>query len=138
MDEQLIIIIGLPGSGKTTYAKGLLSYKMFDDFMKDFYNGEVLKLLKNKEKVCLNDPRLCDINHFNRYEKIFLNHIPKENIHLILFENNPAQCLKNITDRNDGRKGISEWITPLSAMYNLDNYKEYKHTVMSVYKSVIN
>lgn len=47
---KLLIIIGLPGSGKTTYFNEQLKnqYKFYDDFISDIINGELIDDIKKK------------------------------------------------------------------------------------------
>lgn len=135
MNHKIVIIIGLPGSGKTTYANTLTNYLIFDDFIRDFYNGEIIKFIKMGKYVCLNDPRLCIMNVFNRYIKEILTFVSIKDIHLILFENNPDICLKNIDNRIDNRKGIKQSINQYSLYYDLNNYQKYSHTIKAVYSN---
>ena len=47
---NIIIIIGLPGSGKTTFANFLnikLNFLIFDDYLQTYYDGKLLNSLKN-------------------------------------------------------------------------------------------
>jgi len=128
---MIIIIIGLPGSGKTTYSNKLKlnNYQIFDDFISNFFNGNLIAALKNYINICINDPRLCDINIFNKYIKIIQNFVSKENISLVLFQNNYNACLKNLTDI----KKINS-LKYLSTKYDLDNYQLYNHIIIPVFE----
>lgn len=131
---NLIIIIGLPGSGKTTLSNELKeeSYVVYDDFITHFYNGQAVQDIKNNKKVCLNDPRLCSYEIFERQMDTILKFITKDKIKLILFENNPEKCLKNVQVRDDERKGIENTINHYSKIYDVDKYKDYHHIVLLV------
>jgi hypothetical protein len=133
---QLIIIIGLPGSGKTYYSNQFKDYTIFDDFVTHFYNGKVLKSIKDGEKVCLIDPRLCIFNVFERCITEIELYIPRTDIKLVLFENTPSQCVKNVKNR-DTRIVTSETIQAYSEKYKLNNYDLWKCVHNPVYKLVL-
>ncbi len=131
-DYQVIIIIGLPGSGKTTYSdtnEELKDCIIFDDFIRYFWKGYVMKSIKNNDKVCLIDPRLCMFDVFKRYISKIEKYVSRDKIKLVIFDNNPDQCLLNIKDR-DNRKGIDRTILEYSKVYNIDHYKDWIcHTI---------
>lgn len=135
---MLIIIIGLPGSGKTSYIKKNEFFKDFifhDDFISNFFNGELMRDLKTSDKnICIADPRLCNIQMFNKYIEIFQEVIKdKSQIKLLLFENDKNKCLINAKLRKN--KKVDKTIELLSEIYNLDNYKhiDYSCEVLPVY-----
>jgi hypothetical protein len=137
---MLIIIIGLPGSGKTSYIKNNKLFKDFiihDDFISNFFNGELINDLKeNNKDICIADPRLCNVEIFNKFIIIIQELIKdKSNIKLLLFENNKNKCLINAKLRNNKNKKVDKNIELLSEIYNLDNYKHlnYSYEVLSVY-----
>ena len=137
MDKQLVIVIGLPGSGKTTICQKLISYHgyiIFDDFLNNFYDGKILKKLKSGIKICINDPRLCQYLIFEKYISILEQYVDHENIHLVIFENNPDQCIKNIFQRKDNKKGLKNTIIKYSQMYFINNYTRWNHEIITVYR----
>lgn len=134
-NKKLIIIIGLCGSGKSILSKQYSDYIIFDDFITHFYDGNVIDAIKNKQKVCLIDPRLCAHETFLKYIKQFELYINKENIFLILFENDSNSCLVNVNSRNDGRRVINT-INNYSLLYNINNYMQYNHVIHPVYQNI--
>jgi len=137
MDKQVIIVIGLPGSGKTFFCQDICSahgHKLFDDFLNNFYDGELLEALQLGNKVCINDPRLCQYPIFEKYMTIFSNYVGHDNIHVYLFENDPDQCTKNIIRSNDTRKGLVHTITSYSKHYTINNYSKWDHNIVLVYR----
>lgn len=136
---MLIIIIGLPGSGKTSYIKNNKIFKDFiihDDFISNFFNGELMRDLKTNNNICVSDPRLCNIQMFNKYIEIFQEVIKdKSQIKLLLFENDKNKCLFNAKLRNQKNKKVDKTIELLSEIYNLENYKilDYSYEILSVY-----
>lgn len=136
---MLIIIIGLPGSGKTSYIKNNKIFNDFifhDDFISNFFNGELMRDLKTNNNICVSDPRLCNIQMFNKYIEIFQEVIKdKSQIKLLLFENDKNKCLINAKLRNQKNKKVDKTIELLSEIYNLENYKilDYSYEILSVY-----
>lgn len=137
MSKQLIIIIGLPCSGKTTLLKKYQKkYEIFDDFIDNFINYELMKNIKLRKKICICDPRLCDTNIFNFYIEIFRNYLELKNIFLILYKNEPKKCLINNMNNNYNdiiKKKIKKSIYKLTKIYDLKNYINYQNIVISVY-----
>jgi hypothetical protein len=136
--SQVVIIIGLPGSGKTTLSNSLShSYVIFDDFINDFYLGQIELAIKSGQLICLNDPRLCSIDIFDLYMQRILNWLDQSRVHLILFENDPQTCLENVSQRNDCRRGIDLTINNYSRIYDLTDYYKYNYTVIPVWRSTL-
>ena len=141
---MLVIIIGLPGSGKTEYQKSnYKDYICFDDFIETFCDLQLLNaLIHNTIDICINDPRLCDINTFRQYLKIFLKYIRRDDILLVLFDNDLARCIENATTRistsSNNINKILFSINHLHSKYNIDNYQDYNCKVIPVYNPLKN
>lgn len=129
---MILIIIGLAGSGKTTYFNQYLSkdYKVFDDFISNFFDGEVMG--KINEEICLIDPRLCDYEMFKKIMIEIEKFIDKSKIKLLLFENNPEKCLINALTRK--KKNVAKMIEIYSKKYDLKNYMDYDYEIIKVYE----
>jgi tRNA uridine 5-carbamoylmethylation protein Kti12 len=132
---MLIIIIGLPASGKTTYYNNneelRNNYKFYDDFIFRFFDGDVIDDLKNGDSICVADPRLCNITIFKRIMTIFEEYIDKTKIKLILFKNDKENCLLNAIRRKN--KNVEEMINEYSKIYNLEEYNKYNCEIMEVF-----
>lgn len=128
----MLIIIGLAGSGKTTYFQQNLSnkYELFDDFISNFFDGEIIE--KINEEICLIDPRLCNFELFKEIMMEIEKYINRDKIKLILFENNPEGCLENSRMRQ--KKNVEKMIEIYSRKYDLDNYRDYDCEIIKVYK----
>jgi hypothetical protein len=96
---KAILIIGLPGSGKTHLAKTKYvpeGYLLIDDPKnKDTIIGP-------SDKIVICDPFLCIER--NRVSCIQFLENAGYKIETIYFENNPEKCQNNITHRDDGRE----------------------------------
>lgn len=87
---NIIVIIGLPGSGKTEYSKNFSDYELFDDMGT---NIEKLDHYKQFQNIVITCPFLCN------FPKNFIEQKIKEffgNCHITFyaFENDLNQCLK--------------------------------------------
>lgn len=125
----MLIIIGLAGSGKTTYFNKYLSdkYELYDDFISNLFDIE-----KINDKTCLIDPRLCDFEIFQDVMIDIEKCIDKKQIKLILFENNPELCL--INSRKRLNKNVEEMIKIYSKKYQLTNYFNYNYEIIKVFE----
>ena len=128
---SLIILIGLPACGKTTYYNEVIdnNYKFYDDFISDIYDGNLLKDIKNNVKICISDPRLCNFNTFEQIMKEVEKYITKDKIKLILFRNNKLSSLINASKRN--KKNVNNMIEMYSSIYKIENYLNYNHLLLS-------
>jgi hypothetical protein len=128
----MLIIIGLAGSGKTTYFQQNLSnkYELFDDFISNFFDGEIIE--KINDEICLIDPRLCNFELFKEIMIEIEKYIDRSKIKLLLFENNPEGCLVNSRMRQ--KKNVEKMIEIYSKKYDLDNYRDYDYEILKVYK----
>jgi GTPase SAR1 family protein len=124
---MIIIVIGLPCSGKTTFLNSLKGYEIFDDFLSNMYDGMLLDALESKKNVCVADPRLCNFDTFKKHVNIFETY---GKVLLILFENKLEKCLKNLKSR--GGKDISKEIAYFHKLYNVYRYKEWSHIIMDI------
>lgn len=109
---QITLIIGLPASGKTTYAKTLGGFLVDDP-------QSINELPKECEHLVITDPNFCIENNLNRAIAI-LKKTYGESIVIdrIYFENDPIQCYKNAVKRID--KPVTSSIKALSSVYTPD------------------
>lgn len=134
-DYLLILVIGLSRSGKTTYCKNnIKSHKLYDDFIPSFYEGKIIKDLICKRKIVLNDPRLCNFNIFTQYMNIFEKYVSKNDILLVLFENDKDKCIQNINkNKLNVKNNVENNIIYNSKSYNTNNYTNYNNIYIEVY-----
>lgn len=93
---SLIIVVGLPCSGKTTLChKYFEDYILYDDFISNFYDHNLINDLEKKKKIIITDPRLCDFKRFTEYLSVFLKYLRNDQILLILLPNNKKKSLEN-------------------------------------------
>ena len=131
---QLIIVIGLPGSGKTTYIKSLMEtdqqISVYDDYQGKSYNkdhdpllskhfGSLVSDLRQAKRVVVSDIRYCVPHELNTFLAAILSSAPDVRINLKYFENNPEACKQNILARSrEGRvEKELELLSKLSSGY---------------------
>ncbi len=95
---MITFVVGLPASGKTTYAATLPGV-VFDDFM---LHKAFPKLPENGDLVLI-DPRLCDPTSREIALHLVQAQRPDDEIRWVFFENDPKQCLENA--HRDDREG---------------------------------
>jgi len=130
-EKRIVIIIGLPASGKTTYYNKNLkdNYILYDDFIKDMHSSELINDLKSNNKICLIDPRLCDYKIFIKFTNEIHKYVDKSIIKLILFENNKNKSLKYASERIPYRN-VNNFIENYSKLYDIDNYISYNYIII--------
>ena|SRR5260370_41561893 len=114
MSGKLIVVVGLPGSGKTTIMKSLKQAgrvnEIFDDYqagttgdVKDprssRYYSSLLAALRAGKAAAVSDVRYCVHAELHRFLAAVLAEIPEVELELYYFENDPEQCRKNIIKR---------------------------------------
>ncbi len=135
----LIIVIGLSCSGKTTYCKKTLtkSHILYDDFISSFYDGLLIESMQKKENIVVNDPRLCNKATFVKFMEIFEEFYSKNEILLILFENNVEKCIINCMSEDKIKKNLQENIKYNSQKYDVNNYAKYNNLIIPVFDPAV-
>jgi hypothetical protein len=133
---KAVIIVGLPASGKSTYALKLVAikhgYLLIDDSAmgySDFYLKMATDYLKDNHNCIFTDISLCSDVDRERCAKVLSLYATVE---WIFFANNPAQCLMNARKRGD-LISVKDDIQRLSKLYNTP----HGSTVFSVYGTPI-
>jgi len=124
---KVVLLIGLPGSGKSTtgkYWSEVFKIPFYDDashLVKDI--KEILD--KKEDEIIISDCNLCIPSVLNQ-AKIIISEYTNE-IFIFSFENNKEKCLYNVQQRNDGRK-VERMIRLLSKVYKPEGY------ILDIYK----
>jgi predicted kinase len=138
-NAELIIIVGLPGSGKSTYAHHHYTDIYDDEELRDLYNSYFCivahqALLQNK-KFCFVNAQFCSTYSYKKFLAIFPPNI-QERVRTIIFENSPKQCLENNQQRllePLQKQRVANDITRMSQSYK-PRHVVYKNvTLLDVY-----
>lgn len=118
--QNIIVIVGLPGSGKTTLANKIKEvnkdYIIIDD-PKNF-SIDIEPHIVNGQNIILVDPNLCFDKNRDRLVELIKKLNPNIKIDWIFFENNPTKCLNNIHLRSDN-KNVKSFIKQFSKFYRM-------------------
>lgn len=120
---EIIVIVGLPGSGKTHLAMSLADQNstVIDDFNRDLSRVAQFEA-RPTPKLIITDPLLCKINRDTAYRKLsqWFSAIDAGDatVEFISFENDPAACWKNIQMRDDGRLIGKHFVYQISGFYD--------------------
>ena len=134
MGPNLIVVIGMPGAGKTTYMEQLKQSGeisvFYDDFQADapgkdknpFLSKHFAALVKNLrlgKTVAVADIRYCDRRELNLLLAAVISAVPEIRIDLRYFENAADKCRANVSKR--ARKWTEqefEYIDEYAAVYD--------------------
>ena len=116
MKTKVVLVAGLPGSGKTYYAKARLKHSpgLLIDDIDDLHLLEAA--VRQNPVVYITDPHFCIDGVRQKAEQVFSS-IGNVEIEWVFFENDPHKCERNIEYRNDGRR-VDITLKHLSRLYN--------------------
>ena len=118
----ITLLIGMPGSGKSTLIDYLKQnpfkdYVIYDDWMKNIF-GEDFKIFNSEmryeemkanvlmgKNVVISGITFCNYKFLCEAEYKLCSISPKVKIKRIYFENNVDKCIKNVTKRAEDRGG---------------------------------
>lgn len=139
-DLDLTIAVGLLGSGKTYYIKEFeRNYKndnllIFDDVMTNIFPLTQALNMNNKTRIIVNNPCFCDPLIFKSFVNMLITIKCNHKIDLILFANNPINCIKNIISREKNEETAKQIINSLDKLmkiYNINNEEYNKYNVVT-------
>ena len=123
----IVLLGGLPGSGKTSYARTLAEHgwRLFDDFQKRAYNDsaafrdsrhfpELLEAIRKGTRCIVADIRVVHAEYRADAQRTLRRELGDVAIEVCLFANDPAQCAQNIRNAPERRmekrlEGIVFW-----------------------------
>lgn len=102
-NSRVVIVVGLPASGKSTYVEANFGtdtdFKVFDDFLYTFeIDVTIVSMLERGKNIVLCDPRLCSLVHFKEVLAIVSKVLVSSNeqLFVVYFENDLDKCLANV------------------------------------------
>lgn len=130
---EIILIIGLPGSGKTHFAKSMLLPGDFfiDDVMR---NKEIITGLDVSQysRVIMTDPA-CLVSRSDIENKLISWFGTDHDYQIIAFDNDPEIAWTNLRARGDGRQISKPFFDMLAKVYRPQQYDR----VIPVYRNPI-
>jgi len=123
---KVVLIIGLPASGKSTYIKKNYSqeeYVILDDYGVKNPEGDKIKLkqgIAENRDIVIADVHFCKtVTRESAIKKIMELSKDKAEIEQIFFENNIEKCYKNMETRhlNGDKRIVEPTIRRYSAIY---------------------
>ena len=116
-DTQLVFMGGLPGSGKTHYAKHLerLGWIFIDDFQggsvdksprfrASRHYADLLSHLRDGRRCIVSDIRVIHDEYRRDADTAIRQDLGSVPTELHLFQNDPKQCAQNVRNARDGRQ----------------------------------
>jgi predicted kinase len=121
--ERIILVVGLPGSGKSVFAKELalgLGYVWIDDpsvsFSHEQLVGRLAALNDRAKGLSISDPLLCYPHNRQAAAELLQQCCPQATLEWVYFENDPERCLANSKARS-GPKTVDQFIKEASKVY---------------------
>ena len=116
MSEDVILLAGLPGCGKTTHLCQMCQegWLVFDDYKAEAIDrcsafrmsrkfASLISAIRNGLKCAVADIDFCKTESRGEAESVLLEQVPGINLGWYFFENNPSACKANIRRRNRDR-----------------------------------
>lgn len=120
---ELLIVIGLPGSGKTTYIHSLKNYIPISDFMAAKLSNikKIRENLLDNKNVAIDDVAFCSktyrIGFLKTLDQILTD--IKAKIRIVFFENNKDGCLINIEKREGDNSRQKRFLNENASSYKI-------------------
>lgn len=130
MINRVILLVGLPGSGKTTWGESFIKSNPKSVFLDDIsiltnnareYIDNIKKINVDDSNLIISDVYFCQAKVREMAISIIKEIFPNSLLEIIFFENSPQKCLANVESRmkkGDDRK-VSEMIRILSKEYQI-------------------
>ncbi len=108
--KSIILLVGLPGSGKTFMGMMLPGIFVDDPRVSSIFNNIDSE---TSENIIIADPYLCLEKSRKSAEEFLKKRFPNHKIEYICFTNDPIQCKINVKNRSDNRKvdGLIDMLT---------------------------
>jgi predicted kinase len=121
--ERIVLVVGLPGSGKSVFARQLAQaqgYIWLDDPSVGLSHEQLVQRLRalnaSASGLAISDPLLCYAHNREAAIEVLRACCPQAQLEWVYFENDPEQCLANALARNASQE-VRGFIAEASKVY---------------------
>lgn len=139
---EILFVVGLPGSGKSTYAQTLGEhFTVLDDdelsidgspYISPNFTNIITTSLEQSKSICLVSANFTLPTFFSTVYSLF-NWRLQSRVRCICFENDPEQCLFNIQERDQKTHLLQNDISHMTSFYNPHDKVYRNATIKPVY-----